>query len=173
MKYLVVGAHNNEDVKWTDQFKKDWVVVIDVDYRPMARDVHTHLKWIIAHYEEDFERCVLCQGNPFDHCPNFIEATKDPDRTYFGWTEVCDKTGMPRCDFTPLHSWADVLGLELLKKNSYRFVCGTQYQIKPQHIRRHPIELWQALFSLGQLDDNHTAWVLERLYPDLFGIALP
>ncbi len=172
VKTIVIARSNNEDVSWTAQLHEEWTVEVCSNHQPMAREAYAYLKHMVEFYSTfgDEDEIVFCQGNPFDHCPNFIEALKS-NAVCFGWRETCDKVGMPRGDWMPMWSYCDVLGLP--RQDTYVFIPGAQFRIKGKQIKSRSIYFYYALHSLCHLPKpDKIAWVLERLWPLIFDINL-
>ncbi len=172
MKTIVVARSNNEDVSWLNQLSKDWTIEVCSHHHPMAREAYAYLSHITEFYStfQDEDEIAFCQGNPFDHCPDFIEALKS-DSVCFGWREKCDKVGMPRGDWMPMWSYCEVLGLPL--KESYTFIPGAQFKVTGQQITSCSIYFYRTLLNLCHLrKPDKVSWVLERLWPIIFDINL-
>jgi hypothetical protein len=82
----VVVAAFNEDLSWIKEIKhpiylyyksnnhKKTISNEIVQCLPnIGRESHTYIHHIVANYNRLADITVFCQGNPFDHCPNFIE----------------------------------------------------------------------------------------------------
>lgn len=53
-----------------------------------GRESHTYIHHIVEHYNHLPDWLIFCQGNPFDHCPNFIEIASERDSQKM-WQENC------------------------------------------------------------------------------------
>jgi hypothetical protein len=178
MNIIVIAANNREDLSWLDQLPNayadhGWQKVIDTEYKPLGREAHSYLRYIIDHYLNLPEgQIVLCQGNAFDHDPQFLYHLLNTDCQYFGRIEECDSTGLPHCQFTPLESWLDVLGLSVLPDEHYKFVAGAQYRVTTEQIHLRPEAMYRALLELTKLPSNKAAWCCERIWPILWELNL-
>jgi hypothetical protein len=172
MNAIVVARCNEEEVAWIKGLdEKGWLVFVESFYQPAGREAYAYLKWICAYYNDlqDDDEIVFVQGNPFDHCPNFLSDLAHPSIHYYGKLHSCNADGLPACTWTPLHAWAAVFKLPQLE--TYEFVAGAQYRVRGTQIKARPLVFWNALFNCVQLD-NKGAWVSERLWSYIFKVAL-
>ncbi len=170
MNKLIIAACNGESLDWTDRCK-GWDIIPNYEVQPAGREAYVYLDYIVFHYPWLNGDHVFVQGNPLDHDKDFLYHLLNTDCPYFGKVHECGPTGIPDADWTPLHSWSDVLNLH--KQETYKFVAGAQYRITRKQIQSRGKHFYSALFELCQVDSNKSAWVLERLWPVIWGVELP
>lgn len=159
---IVVAANNHEDISWT----KDYQCHINFQFNPLGRESHTYLDWILT--GEMVDEVVFCQGNPFNHDPDFLEHLNDPEIRYYGEVHDCDKNARPSYS-AHMHSWCDVLGLE--KRALWQFVAGAQYRVTYDQIRRHSQNFYSAMLQLANIEPD-SPWIFERLWPLIWNVKL-
>lgn len=130
------------------------------------------MDYIIGHYNElsPKDEVIFCQGNPFNHCPDFVQQVANPDYRYYGPVVECNKIGEPHCTFTKLHEWSDILKLPL--RDNYKFVAGAQYRLRGSDIKKQSRDFYSAMFYLSKIPNNKAAYVYERLWPVIWEIEL-
>lgn len=171
MNQIVVAANNLESTKWLlDLPPGKWTWWISDEFHPPGREAYAYLEHLLfmINLTDDI---VLCQGNPFAHDPDFFVHLDDSSVRYYGEVHECSNTGSPACDYTPLDEWCRILGLAPQK--IYKFVAGAQYRLNAKQARTRPRAFYKALLYLTTIEGNKSAWVLERLWPLIFGIDLP
>jgi hypothetical protein len=191
VKYLLVANCNREDVSWTEKLPDDWWPIFSVLHRPLARETSAYLEMLGCMDRAASQNRLLLsrmripslapeddiamvQGNPFPHCPDFLERLAG-GATHYGVVYECDSTGLPEDSGLNIHAWSEVLGLE--KRERYRFSGGTQYRFPASKYWSRPPHFWLALAALCNLEysngqANRASWVLERLWPQILGIDL-
>lgn len=170
MSTLIIAACNGELIQWSNALRPAWNVFACYDFHPEGREAYVYLEYIVSHYADLDGDYVFCQGEPREHDTKFLEHLEDPVIRYYGYSASCDPLGLPHCGWTPMHSWCDVLGLPKLLE--YKFVAGAQYRVDAGTIRCRSREFYWALLNLATIKGNKSAWVLERLWPMIWGIEL-
>ena len=94
MKKLIVSRYN-ENIDWVNKINFDYIIYnkgINDLYQPhinlknVGREADTYLNYIILNYHKLPEIVVFSQGNPFDHCYDFIEkVNKTTDINNVTW----------------------------------------------------------------------------------------
>ena len=90
MKLDVVIARFNEDLLWTRELMGCQLFVYNKGEGPEprldngGREAHTYLHHIVTKYAELPDWTIFTQGNPLDHCPNFVKIVN-------GWTDSYPK----------------------------------------------------------------------------------
>jgi hypothetical protein len=86
MDLLVVISKYREDVTWVENLSFPYLIYNkyedDNDYYThnlvnLGREGHTFMHHIVENYNNLNEYTAFVQGNPFDHCPNFIEIVNN------------------------------------------------------------------------------------------------
>lgn len=178
-RYLVVARYN-EDVSWTKDVPPGWTVLLynkgllcsnPIENFP-GREAHTYLLAITTNYNTWFKgetEIVFCQGNPFDHCPDFLDRLDTG--TEFGPDWRCDPDGGSDWSGAMLDEFCGLFGLP--KQCTYRFTAGAQFKVTGEQIHRHPLALYRAMLAMAEMPDrpdwkNKSAWRFERIWATLF-----
>lgn len=123
---------------------------------------------------------MVAQGDPFYHDPDFIAHLDDPTVRYYGMTETCDQSGMPRIEWAMLDAWCRILGLT--PEPSYRFVAGAQYRLTKEQLTTRSLDFYRALYYLTKIPadqseyahtnmpPNPSAYSLERLWMKIWNV---
>jgi hypothetical protein len=77
----IVVSRFNEDVRWLKQLKLPYTVynkgktlssIDNIKVENIGREADTFVQYILSNYQNLPENVVFAQGNPFDHCIEFI-----------------------------------------------------------------------------------------------------
>lgn len=203
----IVIARYKEDVSWVSKLPPETRAIIYNKGEPITwshyangpdeilisqlpnvgREAHSYLTHMIAHYSLP-NRTVFCQGNPFDHCPDFLEkisllALSDhllQDWISFGHFCECDWIGMPQHMLPIAKTYEDIL--QKPAPNKFKFVVGAQFSIKMIHASIQTLVKAADMVShdrgadLRGQDNNGCTWgahILERLWSYLLIGAEP
>jgi hypothetical protein len=133
-----------------------------------GREADSYLWYIIDHYDTLPDFVVFCQGNPFDHCPDFFIQYQKEEFTFLGTSIEENLTGVP---FDPLlgHTMLDVLQ-ELnvpQTQEGFTFSRGAQYIVPKEMILDKSYDFWKQSLALIHRTQRG-AWAFERLWPTLF-----
>ena len=176
MNTILVAACNNEDTSWVRELPNafadnGWIRSINNTKNPLGREAFVYLDYICGHYSElsPKDEVVFCQGNPFNHDPEFIEHVKDKEIRHYGRVVECDRMSKPHWEHD-LHTWCDVLKLPL--RDEYKFVAGAQYRLTGAQIKLRERDFYYALIYLTMIPNNKSAYVLERLWPVIWELSL-
>ncbi len=172
-------ACHTENLKWLEQVPDGWVKIIyskgdtsGFNALPnIGREAHTYLHEIVVHYEfyKSGSEVVFCQGNPFDHDPNFIAHLSDDSVRSYGMVMDCTPDGGPHMADAFLHEYCQVFDLPILPR--YPFVAGAQFRVRGEQITARPRAFYEALLALTLIKPR-APYSLERLFPTIFGLAL-
>lgn len=177
MKYLVV-AHYNEDLDWLNTVPKriKRIVVTNGVTRPNSgREGGSFFYAMQLLYSQLKPKDTLyfVQGHPFDHCADLIERFEKRVRRYtpLGNTVLeCDLTGHPHHPGIPI---ADSLerwfGVFVHSNDTIQFVPGAQFAITGEEILSRPLAFYEKMER--HMEEEHAPWVMERIWPSLFGKA--
>lgn len=178
MNALIVAKYR-EDIGWLDGIPDGFEVCVGNkgdeihEARNMlniGREANTYLDFIVKCYRRLRGDLVLCQGNPFDHDKDFIAHLGDESVRWYGPISGCPSSGEPHMDDAYLDEHCRVLGLPIL--GDYKFVAGAQYRLTAGQIHSRPLEFYKALLALTFINPR-APYVLERLWPSIWGIELP
>lgn len=173
MTPLIIIAKHKESVVWARGLPAGIHPMIyekEIDLPNVGREAATYFHFIVKHYADMHGEIIFCQGNPFDHDPNFMANIQNREIRTYGAVLTCDPHGQPQCDWTDLHAFSKVLDLPIFDK--YKFVQGSQFKVHAEQIRRRPKSFYDACLAIAQIDGNKSPWVFERIYCIIFGLDL-
>lgn len=156
MKFII--ARYKEDISWADNLNKD-VIQKEVDLPNIGREPSSYLLWILNNYEKlnDEEEYVFCQGNPFDHSPNFLDEVRITN--YYGGNHICDIQGRPDHPGLPMKEFCDKIGI---KDTTFVFKAGCQFKLTKNQIRSIPYTVYIRMYN-EIMENEIYCWVFERL----------
>jgi hypothetical protein len=186
----IVVARYNEDISWLTPYqdlcviynKGNEIELPNIPLLNMGREAHTYLHHIIENYENLDDITIFTQGNPFDHCPNFVEKIKDivdkgiesPFVNLSSWVLQVHKLN---CSYWPHHIWPNLVSdlVEFLFGHTIErdiwFGAGAIFAVKKEAILERPLEFYKkAIKTFPQTAYcNGYAYAFERLWPTIFG----
>jgi len=176
--HSIVVARFNEDVSWLEPltFESGMFIYDKGEKLPepcafslpnIGREAHTYLHHIVKLYRHINSDIIFCQGNPLDHCPDFVEQIQEPDVTLYGTQLDCTVGGAYDAR-SLVHEYCKVFQISVQPK--YRFVAGAQFRVTKEQIYSHPVEFYSALLGATRVDPD-AAYTLERLFPTIFGLV--
>lgn len=151
----LVIARYKEDISWAKD-KPHVVIQKGEDIPNVGREISSWFWFIIQNYDKLEGEYIFCQGNPFDHAPNIIDA-----QNY-----KCKPDGSPHHPGLPIHEVATELGLPIL--DEYVFKPGAQHKISAEEIKRKPITWYAKALYLSLQEDKQYPWCFERLVNYLY-----
>jgi hypothetical protein len=169
MKPFVVVARYKEDIQWVRNSGYEYQVIQKgVDMPNWGREPASYFKFIIDNYdnlEKMSKYYAFCQGNPFDHCPEFLEKLKSPGEIVLigDYLLSCDKYGKPHHvgkETLNLHFIANILKLRV--QDFYSFVPGCQFIVSAKMIKSHPKVFYEAAYEILRIRPS-APWEFERL----------
>lgn len=173
---LVIACYN-EDVSWLEDLKFDrQLFLLDKSDDPhrnsislpnRGREANSYLYFISQRYSIINSDTIFCQGNPFDHCPDFTTQIQDDSVKLYGDVLDCTIGGAYDCR-SLVHEYCRVFGLPV--QSVYRFVAGAQFRVTADQIHSRPREFYTALFWATYVDPE-AAYSLERLWPTIFALV--
>lgn len=165
---LVVSSYK-ENIDWTDNVKQNLFLYnkneIDVGrsnlikLKNVGRESHTYLHHIVEHYNDLDDVVIFCQGNPFDHCPYFLETLECQD--LIAMNELCKKLDQRNWPITNSnfcaigHHWIYDIENQVMKDWEYQCkipFCAIAMEVMfPRH---KPIfklnSIWGAIFAVSK-----------------------
>lgn len=176
VQFRIVVAKYKEDVEWCKSYN---CIVYDkggegpITLPNIGREAHTYLYHIVENYDNLDDYTIFLQGNPFDHCKNLYskidcisEAITIPD-----YIDLCDNifnATSKICHFDRTLAISDMYTLLFgdIPERQITFGAGAQFCVSKQAILRIPKHVW--IYLLENVDKNRGAWVLERLWKEIF-----
>ncbi len=85
-KLEIVVARYNENIDWLEPYLSDSTIynkgrsIAGKDTVPLpniGREGHSYLYHIIENYDNLADRTIFCQGDPFEHSPDFLQLLND------------------------------------------------------------------------------------------------
>jgi hypothetical protein len=177
----LVVARYNEDVSWVNLIPANVVIVNKSAIGNTGREAASYLWYIARHYHALEGDYLFCQGDPFAHCPDFVEQVRGwvgghrpplqgLQERHFGVRLVCDWNGAPHHPGLDLErGWEvvqeNVVGT-LRKPAQIEFTAGAQFLRSADEIKRavHAVDCEALLRLLEQHEELELPWVLERLW---------
>lgn len=173
-KRLVITRYR-EQVDWLA--KTDWPYLIYnkgealPDYPcktvpNIGRDSETIIRYVLEHYYVLPDLLAFVQGNPFPHCPAFLERLHAAS----GYTELgtrVDETNHP--DFPPRTAFAKALlkRMGLAVPDPLLFVKGMQYVVPKEMLCNKSYTFWLDLYYYFRVDERN-GWFYEMIWPAIF-----
>lgn len=195
--YLLYRKNNNHLNNYLDYEKEN---ENNVSLANIGREAHTYLIHIVKNYDNLYEHEIFCQGNPFEHCFNFLDeihALNDGTSfKQFGQIEsiVCKekiKKSVSDFNFKYLNnlikkdsSWTranffhiDSIHLDLFGEempNTSLMKPYAQFVASREAIRSHSLETYVRLLDYfnDNINYNVMAWHMEYFWHILFRESL-
>lgn len=175
----IVIARYQENVGWTSELKFPFCVcnkgeqnlpsdlnTLFVNYHDFGREAQSYLQYILKYWSNLDNYLVFCQGNPFDHCPDFLNKVNnfqfDKDYVRLGHQEITEQiltdsdlwkicnelfTSIPLQTFFP-SGQQFIVNTELIKFRSYYFYEKILYLMPNCKDFSGVVErLWELIFN--------------------------
>lgn len=168
MLTLVVARHN-EDITWVNQLHCNVVILSKSELLNAGREASSYAWFMWKNYDSLQGDYVFCQGNPFDHCPDFIKGVSNRRRhygLYCQWPE-CHQgadmlSGSDIIDFVStlaVHTgvWIDV------NMARFYFCNGAQFRVSADEIRVRSKEFYEKLYYIS-ISIPKAPWAMEALW---------
>lgn len=171
MQKGLVIAKFNEDLSWIELLREFEVTVYsklagerNPSYKILlniGRESHTYLHHIVTNYNCMPDLCVFCQGNPFDHCPDFVERISRliPKLGYVALSSneaLFDAYAYPQLSNSPLSlaglCFAEYFETVLGHKAPALFYARMNglFAVDRETIQRRPLSFYQRCLTLLQ-----------------------
>lgn len=167
----VVIAYYKEDLSWIEQLDTQLFKPIiyskgedkkGISLPNIGRESHTYCIHILDNWNYLSDFTVFCQGNPFDHCANFLEEIKVPHGTML--TDDYYSTDYKGC---PQHCGLDMEKYRklIMPEETFpiRFGAGAQFKVPKETIHGKGFDFWFKLLHY-HYDDVSFGWIVERLW---------
>lgn len=191
----LVVAHYREDLSWLNNISECWNQVVytkspdsteGIPLENVGREAHTYLHHIIEQYGAFPEWTMFCQGNPFDHAPEFHRILNmmsgdcspslgflwfglfvdyevpDGSRLFRTWSKNEDGRGLDLTGF-----WKAVFSEEV--PDRIPFFPGACFAVHRDVLMSQSLEFYQnaCKISVSFPDAEHC---YERCWDDVFGV---
>ncbi len=165
MKSIVIAKYT-EDKSWIKDIPSGWNIHLydkdrNLENAP-GREAHTYLKFIVDNYESLEGDYVFCQGNPFDHTPDFLGNIyvgelpgKDYPCTRHNRSNLTDSNALQMDKYIRL--------LELEVPENWEFRAGAQFKAKAEDILKRPRDFYRKCLELT-LTDPQSGYIFEGLW---------
>lgn len=186
-KDLIIAKYN-EDVSWSFPLQNDFRVYLydkspvniegGIKLRNIGRESHTYLFHILANWDNLADINIFCQGNPFDHCADFLTEIKDiqvdaesgfyplyGSDAYENYQQ-CDLDGNPHHAGLTLDEYIMYAKKPLATKLD--FAAGGMFVATREAIKEKGFEFWHSLYR-AHYHDVLLPYKLERLWGAIFG----
>lgn len=182
----IVVAKYNEDVSWINKLSEHNVIVYNKDEKDLrwkfnllnyGKDAETHLYHIINNYDNLAEHTAFLQGDPLEHCPDFIDriANFDTKEDFFPLGHVYERDIEFYVNSTK--SFCTRNGIDF--KEPFHFIGGMQIILSKKQIHKRTKDFYFNLkedlprvISQGntQVGNSNEIWWLEYSWPTVFNI---
>lgn len=178
MDRALIVAKYQEDLSWLSQVQDYKIIVYDkfdnnaTNYLSnIGREAHTYIYHIIKNYHNLSVINVFSQGNPFEHCADFLKNLHNINEKYkyFEFSNIiieCDKQGLP-WHLLPIESFFDTIFPNYYCPDSFRMKGNSIFCVHKERILYHPLEFYENIMeSFNNFKD--APWILERLWNLIF-----
>lgn len=165
MRTIVIAKYK-ENKDWIAQIPSGWNIhIYDKDdnmWNAPGREAHTYFHFIYHNYETLEGDYIFCQGNPFDHCPTFLNELYIGaiSGTAYPCTRV-NRTVPGDVNALQTAKYIDDLGLVV--PEDWEFLAGAQFKAKAADIRRRPREFYKKCLELTE-QDPQSGYIFEGLW---------
>jgi len=183
---MLVVARYNEDISWVKNLNISHIIynkgnnledsTLNIKSLPnIGRESHTYLKFILEYYNNLPENIILCQGDPFPHCSDFLNLINKPNINYeitnlSHWIVTEDLEGRPYAYGYGMVDMLENLKIPLTTSN-FQFPAGAQYIINKKLIQNKPLLWWEETFQKHN-ENPLSPWIFERIWPIIFNHQL-
>lgn len=187
MKFCIVVARYNEDLRWTKQFSNVLIYnkgkplmnnFNEIQLDNVGREGHTYYKHIYDNYDNLADYTIFLQANPFDHSPNivhnlnkFLNST-DLNADFIFLSErvlSCNLSGCSRHGGLPLIDTYEKI-FNVRKNNmTFQFGAGAQFIVSKQRILKRQKDFYLRIVKMLEKDINPIeGFVIERFHGLIF-----
>lgn len=131
-------AKYKEDTAWADDLNKV-IITKDVELPNEGREVSSYLYFIINNYDSLKGNYVFCQGNPYDHDPDFPELREN--------IYTSDLNGSPDHPGLEIEKLAKMLELDIPDK--LQFKPGAQFEVSAEQIKKRPLNWYKKAYEIS------------------------
>lgn len=165
MRSIIIAKYI-EDKSWIKDIPNGWNIHLYDKEKNMfnapGREAHTYLKFIYDNYESLEGDYVFCQGNPFDHCPNFLNEIYQGQIS--GKSYPCNRNDRLTIDsYKALQTNDYIKTLGLNVPDNYEFIAGAQFKAKSSDILKRTREFYKKCLELTETDPQ-SGYIFEGLW---------
>lgn len=177
-KRLVIARYK-EDISWVDRLPEGWTPVViqkkteelEGDMPNAGREPASFLFAVARDYSriKPDDLWAFVQGNPFDHCVNFLDKLlQEPDGyTPLGGhsTMISDGTGMPTHPRLPLaEKYEEWIGRPF--PGTVVFTPGGQFMVRGRDLLRYPRDWY--LKVMDEVTPAYNPYIAERIWAEIY-----
>jgi hypothetical protein len=200
-----VVARYKENVDWTRGLPNVIIYnkgdTLDASFNTMplpnvGREGHSYYYHIYTHYDELADYTVFVQGNPFDHCPDFLnrlEGIRTTRSQHIPFQYFCNRIVESRLSACPHHPGLPLVDIYnrlftdvdkqihrriFVEEEDgdliYTFGAGAQFIVSRQRIHRYPRYFYKAILQMLEgCVCPIEGYIIERFHPLIFHIWVP
>ena len=181
-KTLVIARYS-EDLSWIDNVNCQYLIynkglpldISSISTTNIGRESETYLRYIKDNYHNLPNIIIFAQGNPFDHCADFINKVNSLEVLDADYVTLCDATYSINIDIT--QPYLKEITEKFIPEYSnvckdWDFGAGAQYAVSKKLILKKPIDWWEQLYAthmyystLNSDSQYHIPHTFERLWP--------
>lgn len=169
-RHLII-AHYNENIDWVKNIQPNiHVHVIDKKKNNIGRESYAYLEYIVDNYDHLDGHYIFCQGNPFDHCRDFIYKVNKG--TSLGFYPLADNyitnnvNGQPNHN-PPLQGDQICRDIGIHIDEELYFPTGAQFIVSSDIIKQRPKEFYSYCLNVHYKYQD-APWVFERIWHKIF-----
>lgn len=162
MRSIIIAKYT-ENKDWIGKIPNGWNIHLydkdkNMENAP-GREAHTYFKFIVDNYDSLDGDYVFCQGNPFDHCPTFLEELYNG--VISGKEYPFDRISFINQEQTRTELYIKSLGLTV--PDIWDFSAGAQFKTTSERIKKNPKWFYQYCLNLT-LTDPQSGYIFEGLW---------
>lgn len=180
---MLIVSKYNEDINWVLSLNIPYTIynkgnsidlslfsnIINVENK--GRESETYLRYIIDNYDNLPENIIFCQGNPFEHCADFIDLAQtyfnNEDIVYLShWIVTEDLNGCPNACGYGMVPMLEKLNIPLNVTN-FIFPAGAQFIVNKKLIQNKSLNWWKQSY-IEHENNESSPWIFERIWPIIF-----
>lgn len=166
MDDLVIAKYK-EELDWTKDIRGWNIKIYDKskDIPNIGREAETYIRYILENYKNLPNLICFCQGNPFDHEPDFLKILNKKEPCFFGKITNDNEVGYPNHPGLEIgKTYEKIFGESL---DIFRFYAGAQFIVNKEQILKHPLKFYKNINKI-LLEEEQAPWCLERIWSYIF-----
>ena len=176
----IIVSYYNENLDWIiNNNLQDYCIIYNksdhyytnsIKLNNVGREGHTYLYHIINNYNNLNDINIFTQGNPFDHCNDFINKVHNINIGYNTLSNNILNIKNYKCDNhenIPIKEICD--NLKLNTNGYFDFGTGAIFSVDKDTILKHPLEFYKQCIQYLENDINPIqGYVFERIWKLIF-----